>query len=41
MEYEISLGIEKACSESIKDYREKLAVFRSFLSYKKSERFGQ
>jgi len=41
MEYEIALGIEKACSESIKDYREKLAVFRSFLSYKKSERFGQ
>ena len=41
MQYEISLGIERACLESIKDYREKIAVFRSFLSYKKSERFGQ
>jgi len=39
MKFEISLGIERACLESIKDIREKLAVYRSFLSYKKAENF--
>ena len=39
MKYEILIGIEKACFESIKDIREKISVYRSLLSYHKSEKF--
>lgn len=41
MQYEISLGIERACLESMKDLREKIAVYRSFLSYHKAQNFMQ
>ena len=39
MQYEIALGIERACFESWKDTREKLATLRSLLSYHKAENF--
>ena len=39
MKYEISLGVERACLEAMKDTREKIAVYRSFLSYHKAQSF--
>lgn len=39
MEYEIALGIERACLESMRDLRSQLDALRSFLSWHKSERF--
>ena len=41
MEYEISLGVEKACLQSMLDLREQIGLLRSFLSWHKSERFMQ
>ena len=40
MKYEICLGIEKACFESMKDLRSQIDAYRSFLSWKKSEYFN-
>jgi hypothetical protein len=40
MQYEISLGIERACLESMKDLRSQIDAYRSFLSWKKSEFFN-
>ena len=40
MEFEIALGVEKACYESMKDLRSQIDALRSFLSWHKSERFG-
>jgi hypothetical protein len=39
MKFEISFGIERACLESMKDLRSQIDIYRSFLSYHKSERF--
>jgi hypothetical protein len=39
MKFEIAFGIEKACLESMKDLRSQIDIYRSFLSYHKSERF--
>jgi len=40
MMYEISLGVEKACLQSMLDLREQIGLLRSFLSWHKAERFG-
>jgi len=39
MKYEVALGVEKACIESMKDLRSQLDILRSYLSWHKSERF--
>jgi len=40
MKYEVSLGIERACLESMKDLRSQIDAYRSFLSWKKAEFFN-
>ena len=40
MQFEIALGIEKACLESMKDLRSQIDAYRSFLSWKKAEFFN-
>ena len=40
MKYEIALGVEKACLESMKDLRSQIDIYRSLLSWKKAETFN-
>jgi hypothetical protein len=40
-EFEVSLGVEKACLQSIKNLRSAIDTYRSLLSWLKSEMTGQ
>ena len=40
-EYEVSVGVEKACLQSIKNLRSAIDTYRSLLSWLKSEMTGQ